>query len=165
MTVSMRIGLGFDVHELKEGYPLTIGGVSIPFEKGLKGHSDADVLVHAIMDALLGALALGDLGSCFPDGDPQYQRADSLLLLSRVFRMIQARQYQLVNLDAIIIAQRPKMKTFLRQMVETLANRLESEVDRISIKATTTEQLGFIGRGKGIAAQVVVLLEKVETSK
>ena len=165
MTVSMRIGLGIDVHELKEGYPLTIGGVSIPFDKGLKGHSDADVLVHAIMDALLGALALGDLGSCFPDDDPQYQGADSLLLLSRVFRMIQARQYQLVNLDAIIIAQRPKMKTFLRQMVETLANRLESEVDRISIKATTTEQLGFIGRGKGIAAQVVVLLEKVETSK
>ena len=165
MAVNTRIGLGFDVHELTEGHPLIIGGVSIPYEKGLKGHSDADVLVHAIMDALLGALALGDLGSYFPDSGPQYQGADSLVLLTQVFNMIQVRQYQLLNLDAIIIAQRPKMKAYLHQMVEILANCLNCAEDCISIKATTTEHLGFVGRGEGIAAQAIVLLEKVETAK
>ncbi len=165
MPKKMRIGLGFDVHELTEGFPLIIGGVSIPFDKGLKGHSDADVLVHAIMDALLGALALGDLGSYFPDSDPRYQGSDSLVLLTQVFKMIHAHKYQLVNLDAIIIAQRPKMKAYLHQMAENLANCLYCSKDHISIKATTTDYLGFVGREEGIAAQAVVLLEEVATTE
>ena len=157
----MRIGLGFDVHEFIENRILIIGGVQIPYIKGLKGHSDADVLLHAIMDALLGALALGDLGTHFPETDPSYKGVKSLILLEQVFRMIQDRQFELVNLDSIIIAQHPKMNPHIPQMRQKLANCLQTEIDCISIKATTTEHLGFVGREEGIAAQAVVLLKKI----
>ncbi len=157
----MRIGLGFDVHEFIENRILIIGGVQIPYSKGLKGHSDADVLLHAIMDAFLGALALGDLGTHFPDTDPSYKGVNSLILLEQVFKMIQERQFELVNLDSIIIAQHPKMNPHIPQMRQKLANCLQTEIDCISIKATTTEHLGFVGREEGIAAQAVVLLKKI----
>lgn len=156
--MKLRIGTGFDVHRLEEGYPLVIGGVRIPFEKGLVGHSDADVLLHAIMDALLGALALGDIGQHFPDTDPAYKGADSYKLFQEVWQMVEKEGYTLVNLDAIIIAQRPKMAPYLPQMVERIAEACQAHQGQINIKATTTEKLGFCGRGEGIAAQVAVLL-------
>lgn len=158
----MKIGLGFDVHEFIEGRALVVGGVSIPHTKGLQGHSDADVLLHAIMDAILGALALGDMGTHFPDTDPKYQDADSLVLLDHVFQVMKSYQFQLVNLDSVIIAQRPKMKPFIPEMREKISQHLEAEIHCISIKATTTEHLGFVGREEGIAAEAVVLLEKRE---
>lgn len=154
----IRIGQGFDVHQLAEGRPCIIGGVTIPFEKGLLGHSDADVLLHAIADAVLGALALGDIGKHFPDTDEAYKDADSLKLLKRVWEMARERGYRLGNLDATIIAQRPKMLPHIPQMVEIIAGALEGDASQVNVKATTTEHLGFAGRGEGIAAQAVVCL-------
>ncbi len=156
----MRIGQGFDVHQLIEGRKLILGGVEVPYAKGLLGHSDADVLSHAIMDALLGAAALGDIGQYFPDDDPAYSNADSLELLARVWDLIQDHDLTLGNLDATLIAESPKLMPYLPQMRAKIAQALEADQDQISLKATTTEKLGFTGRGEGIAAQAVVLLKK-----
>ncbi|MGG4551668.1 2-C-methyl-D-erythritol 2,4-cyclodiphosphate synthase [Paenibacillus humicus] len=156
----IRIGQGFDVHQLVEDRPCIIGGVTIPFEKGLLGHSDADVLLHAITDAVLGALGLGDIGRHFPDTDPAYKDADSLKLLERVWAMAVERGYRLGNLDATIIAQRPKMAPYIPQMVEVIAGVLQAEPGLVNVKASTTEQLGFNGRGEGITALCVVCLTK-----
>ncbi|MDN4620772.1 2-C-methyl-D-erythritol 2,4-cyclodiphosphate synthase [Paenibacillus sp. PsM32] len=156
----IRIGQGFDVHQLVEGRDCIIGGVTLPYEKGLLGHSDADVLLHAITDAVLGALAMGDIGKHFPDTDPEFKDADSLKLLNHVWALIRERGYRLGNIDATIIAQKPKMAPYIPQMVEIIAKALEAEIDQVNVKATTTEQLGFAGRGEGIAAQAVVCLIK-----
>lgn len=156
----IRVGQGFDVHQLVEGRPCIIGGVTIPYEKGLLGHSDADVLLHAISDAILGALGLGDIGKHFPDTDAAFKDADSLKLLKRVWELAKERGYKLGNADSTIIAQRPKMLPYIPQMAEIIADALEADVSQINVKATTTEQLGFTGRGEGIAAQSVVLLVK-----
>ena len=153
-----RTGIGFDAHALLEGRPLVIGGVRIPHSKGLLGHSDADVLVHAVMDAILGALALGDIGEHFPDTDDEFEGADSLELLSRVQKMIEERAYCFENLDSIIIAEKPKLKTYLLDMRKNLASVLKINMDQLSVKATTTEHMGFTGREEGIAAQAAVLL-------
>ncbi len=154
-----RIGIGYDVHPLAKGRSLVLGGIHIPFPEGLAGHSDADVLTHALCDALLGAAALGDLGSHFPDMDEKYKDISSLLLLKEVDKMMHVSGYQIGNIDAIIVAQKPKMATFIPGMQKTLSGVLNISADRISIKATTTDGLGFAGRGEGIAAQVAVLLE------
>lgn len=154
----IRVGQGFDVHQLVEGRPLIIGGVTIPYEKGLLGHSDADVLLHTITDAILGALALGDIGKHFPDTDAAYKDADSLELLRKVWEMVEAKGYQLGNVDATIIAQKPKMLPYIPAMIDVIAKVLNAEVDQVNVKATTTEQLGFTGRGEGIASQAVVCL-------
>jgi 2-C-methyl-D-erythritol 2,4-cyclodiphosphate synthase len=156
----LRIGQGFDVHQLAPGRKLILGGVLIPYELGLLGHSDADVLVHALMDALLGAIGAGDIGRHFPDHDPQYRDADSLVLLRRVVGLVKTEGFGLVNLDATVIAERPKIAGFIPEMRQNLANALEVEFAQVSVKATTTENLGFTGRGEGIAASVVVLLHK-----
>lgn len=157
----MRIGHGYDVHRLVEGRRLIIGGVDIPWEKGLLGHSDADVLLHAIADAILGAAALGDIGRHFPDTDPQFQGADSLRLLAQVGKLVTAQGYAVGNVDATVVAQRPKMAPHIQQMRENIARALDCRVDQVNVKATTTEELGFAGRGEGIAAHAVVLLEGV----
>lgn len=154
----IAVGQGFDVHQLVEGRPCIIGGVTIPYEKGLLGHSDADVLLHAVSDAILGAMALGDIGRHFPDTDPAFKDADSLVLLRRVWDMAREKGLRLGNLDATIIAQKPKMAPYIPQMIEVIAGALEADPQRINVKATTTEQLGFTGRGEGIAAQCVVCL-------
>jgi 2-C-methyl-D-erythritol 2,4-cyclodiphosphate synthase len=154
----MRIGHGYDVHKLVEGRKLIMGGVDIPWEKGLLGHSDADVLLHAIADAILGALAEGDIGKHFPDTDPAYKGADSLKLLEHVANLASQRGYCLGNLDATIIAQRPKMAPHIPTMRENIARVLKSTVDRINVKATTEEGLSFTGRGEGISAHAVVLM-------
>ncbi|GFR38875.1 2-C-methyl-D-erythritol 2,4-cyclodiphosphate synthase [Insulibacter thermoxylanivorax] len=156
----LRIGHGFDVHAFAEGRPCIIGGVTIPYERGLAGHSDADVLLHAITDAILGALGLGDIGTHFPDTDTAYKDADSAVLLKRVWEMAEERGYTLGNLDGTIIAQAPKMAPYIPQMRKRITELLSSEPERINIKATTTEKLGFTGRGEGIAAQAVVCLVK-----
>ncbi|MFF3924719.1 2-C-methyl-D-erythritol 2,4-cyclodiphosphate synthase [Paenibacillus lactis] len=156
----IRVGHGFDVHQLVEGRPCIIGGVTIPYEKGLLGHSDADVLLHAITDSILGALGLGDIGRHFPDTDPAFKDADSLKLLEEVWVMAAEKGYKLGNVDATIIAQKPKMAPYIPQMVEVIAKALDAEVEQVNVKATTTEQLGFTGRGEGIAAQSVVCLVK-----
>ncbi|MFC6334998.1 2-C-methyl-D-erythritol 2,4-cyclodiphosphate synthase [Paenibacillus septentrionalis] len=156
----IRVGQGFDVHQLVEGRPLIIGGVHIPYEKGLLGHSDADVLLHTISDAILGALALGDIGKHFPDTDAAYKDADSVVLLQKVWEMAQERGYQLGNVDATIIAQKPKMLPYIPAMIEVIAKVLCAEASQVNVKATTTEQLGFTGRGEGIASQAVVCLIK-----
>lgn len=156
----IRIGQGFDVHQLTEGRPCIIGGVEVPYGKGLLGHSDADVLLHAISDAVLGALALGDIGKHFPDTDPAYKDADSVKLLERVWTLAKERGYKLGNADATIIAQAPKMAPYIPKMVAVIASALESGESQVNVKATTTERLGFPGRGEGIAAQAVVLLVK-----
>jgi 2-C-methyl-D-erythritol 2,4-cyclodiphosphate synthase len=155
-----RIGQGFDVHQLVEGRPLIIGGVRIPYEKGLLGHSDADVLLHAVADACLGAVGAGDIGKHFPDTDGRYKDADSALLLKQVWELVKQQGYELVNLDCTIIAQKPKMAPHIKQMKENIANLLEGEPSQVNVKATTTEKLGFTGREEGIAAQAVVLLQK-----
>lgn len=155
----MRIGQGYDVHRLVEGRKLIIGGVEIPYEKGLLGHSDADVLTHAIMDALLGAIGAGDIGVHFPDNNQQYKDANSLLLLKQVLDLVAAKGYRIVNIDATIIAQKPKMINFIPQMRQKIAAIAIISVEQINIKATTTEGMGFAGRGEGIAAQAVVLLQ------
>lgn len=154
--------MGYDVHRLAEGRKLIIGGVCIPREKGLLGHSDADVLVHAIMDALLGAAALGDIGKLFPDTDPQWEGADSMLLLSRVRRVLEENFYLIENIDATIIAQAPKMAPYILQMRERIAECLNIDICQVSIKATTEEGLGFTGAKEGIAAQAVCLLNSFE---
>ncbi|WP_027415306.1 2-C-methyl-D-erythritol 2,4-cyclodiphosphate synthase [Aneurinibacillus terranovensis] len=156
----IRVGQGFDVHQLVEGRELIVGGVSIPYEKGLLGHSDADVLLHAVTDAVLGALGLGDIGKHFPDTDATFKDADSQVLLKEVWKLIKEKGYLLGNADATIIAQKPKMAPYIDRMRTVLADCLEAEVERINIKATTTETLGFAGRGEGIAAMAVVLLQK-----
>ncbi|SFJ88676.1 2-C-methyl-D-erythritol 2,4-cyclodiphosphate synthase [Paenibacillus sp. UNC496MF] len=158
----IRVGQGFDVHQLVEGRPCIIGGVTIPYERGLLGHSDADVLLHAISDAVLGALGLGDIGKHFPDTDPAFKDADSLKLLRHVWGLAKERGYKLGNVDATIIAQKPKMAPYIPQMADVIAGALEAEESgQVNVKATTTEQLGFAGRGEGIAAQAVVCLAKV----
>ena len=156
----MRIGSGYDVHKLAEGRDCIIGGVKIPYEKGLLGHSDADVLLHAIADALLGAAALGDIGRHFPDTDPQYKGADSRKLLSHVLGLILAEGYSIINIDATIIAQKPKMAPHIEQMRKNIAETLQIDLKQINVKATTEEGLGFTGAGLGIAASAVCLLEE-----
>ncbi|MGF9915763.1 2-C-methyl-D-erythritol 2,4-cyclodiphosphate synthase [Paenibacillus ehimensis] len=156
----IRVGQGFDVHQLAEGRKCIIGGVDIPFEKGLLGHSDADVLLHALTDAILGALGLGDIGKHFPDTDAAYKDADSYKLLVQVWESAKKAGYCLGNADCTIIAQKPKMAPYIPAMVERIATALEAEPSQINVKATTTEQLGFTGRGEGIAAQAVVCLVK-----
>ena len=157
----MRIGHGYDVHRLARGRKCIIGGVDIPHETGLDGHSDADVLVHAVMDALLGALALGDIGKHFPDTDPRYKGADSMALLRHVAALIAREGYRLGNLDATVLAQAPKLAPHIMQMRENIAEALSCEVSRVSVKATTEEKLGFTGAKQGIAAHCVCLLERV----
>lgn len=156
----MRIGHGYDVHKLVEGRDLIIGGVKIPYEKGLLGHSDADVLLHAVSDSLLGAAAMGDIGGMFPDNDPQFLGADSLVLLRSVFQRLRDNGYKVVNVDATVIAQKPKMKAYIPEMRMNIAAALSTDIDNISVKATTEEELGFTGRGDGISAHSVCLIEK-----
>lgn len=158
----MRIGIGYDVHKLVEGRKLIIGGVEIPHEKGLLGHSDADVLLHTISDAILGALALGDIGKFFPDTDEKYKGADSIELLKEVGCMISKKGYIVGNIDSIIMAQAPKMAPHIDEMRKNIANALGIDVSQVGVKATTTENLGFEGRKEGISSQAVVLLEKVK---
>ena len=160
-----RTGIGFDAHALSEGLPLVIGGVRIPHSKGLQGHSDADVLVHAVMDAILGALALGDIGEHFPDTEDEFEGSNSMELLSRVKRMVEDRGYCFENLDSIIIAEKPKLKAYILDMRKNLASVLKINVDQLSIKATTTEHMGFTGREEGIAAQATVLLKSKNLEK
>lgn len=157
----MRIGHGYDVHRLVEGRKLILGGVEIPFEKGLDGHSDADVLVHAVMDALLGAAALGDIGKLFPDGDERYLGADSIGLLKTVRTVLEEDGWKLSNLDATVIAQRPKLAPYIDTMRKRIADALETDAENVSVKATTEERLGFTGSGEGIAAHAVCLIERV----
>ena len=156
-----RIGQGFDVHQLVENRPLIIGGITIPYDKGLLGHSDADVLLHAVADACLGAIGEGDIGKHFPDTDQAFKDADSGKLLQHVWNLVKERGYELVNADCTIIAQKPKMAPFVPAMKENIASLLETELENVNVKATTTEKLGFVGREEGIASQVVVLLKKV----
>lgn len=157
----MRIGMGYDVHRLKEGRKLILGGVEIPYEKGLLGHSDADVLLHAVMDALLGAAALGDIGKHFPDTDPAYEGASSIRLLEHVGGLIDDKLYVIGNIDATIIAQRPKMAPYIEQMRKNIAQALQIDVSQVNVKATTEEGLGFTGSGEGISSQAVACLETV----
>lgn len=155
----MRIGQGYDVHAFTEGRPLVLGGVTIPHDKGLAGHSDADVLLHAICDALLGAAALGDIGKHFPDTDPAYAGADSRELLRKVTSLVTAQGLKIVNLDSTVIAQAPKLASYIDTMRANIADDLDVSLDCINVKATTTEKLGFTGRGEGIAAMAIVLLD------
>ncbi|WP_088070842.1 2-C-methyl-D-erythritol 2,4-cyclodiphosphate synthase [Gottfriedia luciferensis] len=155
-----RIGQGFDVHAFAENRPLIIGGIEIPYELGLLGHSDADVLLHTISDALLGAIGEGDIGRHFPDTDPAFKDADSAKLLQHVFNIVKEKGYELVNADCTIIAQAPKMAPYIQSMRDRIAELLETTSDCINVKATTTEKLGFTGRKEGIASQAVVLLKK-----
>ncbi|MED3548906.1 2-C-methyl-D-erythritol 2,4-cyclodiphosphate synthase [Cytobacillus praedii] len=155
-----RIGQGFDVHQLTEGRPLIIGGIEIPYEKGLLGHSDADVLLHTVADACLGAIGEGDIGRHFPDTDQAFKDADSAKLLEHVWKLVKEKGYELVNADCTIIAQMPKMAPYIEPMRERIAQLLETNKENINVKATTTEKLGFAGRGEGIASQVAVLLQK-----
>lgn len=158
----MRVGLGYDVHKLVEGRNLIIGGVDIPHEKGLLGHSDADVLIHAVMDSILGALALGDIGKHFPDTDEKYKGADSMKLLEFVYNLINEKGYGIANIDCTIIAQSPKMAPHIQSMRENIAKALNTSIDNINVKATTEEGLGFTGAKEGIAAQSICLLVKVD---
>ena len=155
-----RIGEGYDVHRLKEGRKLILGGVDIPFTKGLDGHSDADVLVHAIMDALLGAAALGDIGKLFPDNDDAYLGADSIELLKKVVKVISDKGYNVVNIDSTIIAQKPKLAPYIDSMRANIAAAMGADKNTVSVKATTEEGLGFTGTGEGIAARAIALIEK-----
>lgn len=154
----MRIGHGYDVHKLTENRKLIIGGVDIPHEKGLLGHSDADVLLHAIMDSLLGAAALGDIGKHFPDTDERYKGADSILLLKEVCKLLEEKGYKIENIDSTVIAQAPKLKPYIEQMRVNIANACNIEVDRVNVKATTEEKLGFTGNKEGIASHAVCLI-------
>ena len=156
----MRIGHGYDVHRLVPGRRLVLGGVEIPYEKGLDGHSDADVLVHAVMDALLGAAALGDIGQHFPDNDDSYLGISSMLLLQKVGRILAEHGYSVGNIDATVIAQRPKLASYIVQMRRNIADSLEIPLEDVSVKATTEEHLGFTGSGEGIAAHAVCLIKK-----
>ena len=158
----MRIGHGYDVHKLVEGRDLILGGVKIDYEKGLLGHSDADVLLHAVSDALLGAAGLGDIGHHFPDTDPKYKGADSLKLLREVYRKISEKGYRVGNIDVTMIAQKPKLKDFIPQMQENIAAAVGVTADRVNVKATTEEKLGFTGSGEGMSCHAVCILEEVE---
>lgn len=155
-----RFGMGYDVHRLVEGRKLILGGVTVPYEKGLLGHSDADVLLHAIMDALLGAAALGDIGRHFPDTDPTYAGADSQKLLAHVGELLKEHGYDIGNVDATIVAQRPKLMAFIPQMAENIAETLGIAIDQVNVKATTEEKLGFTGSGEGISSYAVAGIEK-----
>jgi 2-C-methyl-D-erythritol 2,4-cyclodiphosphate synthase len=155
-----RIGQGFDVHQLVEGRPLIIGGITIPYEKGLLGHSDADVLLHTVSDACLGAIGEGDIGKHFPDTDPNFKDADSAKLQQHVWELVRKKGYKLGNIDCTIIAQKPKMAPYIEQIRGRIAELLEADPSQVNVKATTTEKLGFAGRGEGIAAQATVLLLK-----
>ncbi|PPA68581.1 2-C-methyl-D-erythritol 2,4-cyclodiphosphate synthase [Jeotgalibacillus proteolyticus] len=157
-----RIGQGFDVHQLTEGRPLILGGITIPYEKGLLGHSDADVLLHVVADAALGAIGAGDIGKHFPDTDPAFKGADSGQLLEHVWELVKKEGYELGNIDCTIIAQKPKMAPYIEEMRERIASLLEAEPAQVNVKATTTEKLGFTGRGEGIAAQATILLQTSE---
>lgn len=157
----MRIGIGYDVHKLVENRALIIGGENIPYERGLLGHSDADVLVHAIMDALLGAAALGDIGKHFPDTDKRYSGISSILLLKNVGELLESKNYRVVNIDSVIIAQKPKMAPYIEKMRLNIADALKLEAGQVSVKATTEEGLGFTGRSEGISSQSVCLIEKI----
>mgnify|MGYP000214829396 FL=1 len=156
----MRVGMGYDVHRLTAGRKLILGGVEIPYGKGLLGHSDADVLVHAVMDALLGAAALGDIGKHFPDTDPEYEGVSSIRLLEHVGGLLDEKGYVIENIDATIVAQRPKMRPYIEQMRENIATALRIETDQVNVKATTEEGLGFTGTGEGISSQAVCAVEK-----
>ncbi|MBW1917701.1 MAG: 2-C-methyl-D-erythritol 2,4-cyclodiphosphate synthase [Deltaproteobacteria bacterium] len=156
----MRVGLGYDAHRLVPDRPLILGGVEIPYHLGLKGHSDADVLSHAIGDALLGAVGAGDLGQHFPDSDPAYQGISSLVLLEKIMALIRKRGYYLINVDATVVAQAPTLKPYIPQMNATLAQTLQLSPQAVNIKATTTEKMGFTGRGEGLAAYAVVLVDQ-----
>lgn len=158
----IRIGYGYDVHRFAKDRKLVLGGVEIPFDKGLLGHSDADVLLHAITDALLGALAMGDIGAHFPDTDPKYKDADSRILLKDAYKLIKAKGYFLGNLDATVIAERPKLRPHIMDMRKSIAAILECDDNAVSVKATTSEEMGFAGREEGMIAQVVVLLNKID---
>lgn len=160
MKNDFRIGNGFDVHAFAEGRKLILGGVEIPCEKGLAGHSDADVLLHAITDALLGALALGDLGKHFPDSNEKFKDANSSILLKKAYKLIRTKKYTLSNVDSVLMMEKPKVAPYVFQMRQNIAKVLNVDLDRISVKATTTERLGFTGRSEGIAASAVVLLNK-----
>ncbi|MDJ0537006.1 MAG: 2-C-methyl-D-erythritol 2,4-cyclodiphosphate synthase [Xenococcaceae cyanobacterium MO_207.B15] len=161
--MNIRIGNGYDIHRLVSGRQLILGGVEIPHELGLLGHSDADVLTHAIMDAMLGALSLGDIGHYFPPSDPKWSGANSLILLEQVDLLIRGQNWQIVNIDSTIVAERPKLKPYIKTMRDKLAQTLKIGNERVSIKATTNEKLGAIGQEEGICAYVVVLLEKTMT--
>jgi len=156
----MRAGFGYDVHALVKGRPLILGGVKIPYLLGLQGHSDADVLIHAISDALLGAISEGDIGRHFPDSDPQYKNIQSTILLKRVMTMIRKKGFHILNIDTTILAQKPRLADHIPRMVKEIADTLEIETERVNVKATTSEGLGFAGRGEGIAAQAVALVEE-----
>ncbi len=158
--MNIRVGIGYDVHKLAEGYKLFIGGIKVPFEKGAVGHSDADVLIHAIMDALLGAAALRDIGFHFPDTDNNYKGIDSKILLKKVKEILEYHNWEIVNIDSVICLQAPKISPLIPEMQQTIADVLSLEPDKVSVKATTTEKLGFIGRGEGISAQAVCLIAK-----
>lgn len=155
----MRIGHGYDVHKLVENRKLILGGVDIPYDKGLLGHSDADVLLHAIMDALLGAAALGDIGKLFPDTDNKFLGADSIILLKKVCQVLSDNGYKIVNIDSTVIAQKPKLKDYIDNMRANIANACNIDVSQVSVKATTEEKLGFTGRGEGISAHAVCIIE------
>ena len=156
----MRIGIGYDVHKLVEDRKLIIGGIEIPYERGLLGHSDADVLIHAIIDAILGALALRDIGYHFPDNDNKYKDIDSKVLLSKVYEIMKSKNYKIGNIDSVVACQAPKLASHIDDMRKTIAHILKTDIDNVSIKATTTERLGFVGRGEGISSEAVVLLER-----
>ncbi|QQT90971.1 2-C-methyl-D-erythritol 2,4-cyclodiphosphate synthase [Peptoniphilus harei] len=156
----MRIGIGYDVHKLVEDRKLIIGGIDIPYERGLLGHSDADVLIHAIMDAILGALALRDIGYHFPDNDNKYKDIDSKVLLSKVYEIMKSKNYKIGNIDSVVACQAPKLASHIDDMRKTIAHILKTDIYNVSIKATTTERLGFVGRGEGISSEAVVLLER-----
>lgn len=156
----MRVGIGYDVHKLVNGRELVLGGVQIPYEKGLLGHSDADVLIHAIMDSILGAAALGDIGKHFPDANEEYKGINSLKLLKEVDKLIKEKSFKIVNIDSIIIAQSPKMAPYIETMIENISNILGIHKDQINIKATTEEGLGFTGRKEGIAAQSICMISR-----
>ena len=159
-NLNYRTGIGFDVHSFSEGRKLILGGIEIPFEKGLAGHSDADALLHAICDAMLGALSLGDIGSHFPDTDPKFKNIDSTILLAKVNELINAENYEVVNVDSVIMLQRPKILPYVNQMREKISETLGIKVEQVSVKATTTEKLGFVGREEGISVMATVLISK-----
>ncbi|NLW91884.1 MAG: 2-C-methyl-D-erythritol 2,4-cyclodiphosphate synthase [Syntrophomonadaceae bacterium] len=161
----MRVGTGYDVHRLVEGRLLIIGGVKIPYHKGLLGHSDADVLLHAICDALLGAAAQGDIGLHFPDSDERYKDISSLVLLSKVGEILHRRDYRIGNIDSTVVAQEPRLSPYMHQMRENIAQALNITLEQVNVKATTTEGLGFEGSGEGISAQAIVLLERIDRAK
>ncbi len=156
-----RVGFGYDVHAFGDNLPLVLGGVNIPFPKGLQGHSDADVLTHALIDALLGAAALGDIGTHFPDTDPEYRNISSLILLATTWEKLAARGFDIINVDSTVVLQEPEIAHFIPEMRQNIANALQIDLSQVSVKATTTERLGFAGRGEGVAAYAVAMVSPV----